>query len=99
MGASKTHQYSSSEINTALIARAIAHPARIRILNQISKGRNLRNIDLVSELQLVKSTVHKHILILKEADLIELDYLPNCYIIRLKEDNLDKLQFFIDHLN
>ena len=32
MGASKTNQYSINEIKSANIARALAHPARIRIL-------------------------------------------------------------------
>jgi DNA-binding transcriptional ArsR family regulator len=82
MGASKTHQYSAREIHTAKIANALGHPARIRIMNILKTQPFTRNVDLVDELELVQSTVHKHLRKLYAAGLIEIEFYPNCYYIR-----------------
>lgn len=91
MGASKTTQYSTEEIKSANIARALAHPARIRILSLLKQDSVIRNIDIVKDLHLVKSTVHSHLNKLKDADLIELEFYSNCYWVRSKKDVLDRI--------
>jgi len=82
MGASKTHQFSDLEIGSALIARALAHPARIKILLLLKDHTNLRNVDLVEHLSLSRSTVNNHLTKLKDAELIELEFHNNSYLIR-----------------
>jgi len=99
MGASKTTQFSNSEIKTAKLARALAHPARVRILALLKQEDFIRNVDLVKDLQLVKSTVHAHIIKLKEADLIELDFHSNCYFIRPNKEVIDKIPLYLEQLN
>ena len=92
MGASKTNHYTSKELEMALVARALSHPARIRILNILKTEELCRNIDLVSQLNLVQSTINTHIRKLKEANLITLDFTPNCYNIRaIKNNNVNNL--------
>lgn len=86
MGASKTLQYSEEELNIALIARAIAHPARVRIIKILQTEELCRSVDLVKILNLVPSTVKEHIYKLKEAKLIYLDFTPNCYLIKMNPD-------------
>jgi len=86
MGASKTTFYTTSELDTALVARALAHPARVRILKILKSDEFCRNIDLVSYLNLVQSTINFHIQKLKEAGLITLDFTPNCYTIKANKD-------------
>lgn len=83
MGASKTLQYSEEELNIALIARAIAHPARVRIIKILQSEEHCRSVDLVQMLNLVPSTVNEHIYKLKDAQLIYLDFTPNCYILKM----------------
>lgn len=99
MGASKTSQYSCNEIKTANIARALAHPARLRILNLVSQKNCVRNTDLVYELQLVKSTINSHLAKLKDADLIQLEFHSNSYLIRSNEGEIDKIPQYFDILN
>lgn len=83
MGASKTLHYSEEELNIALIARALAHPARVRIISILKKENFCRSVDLLNELNLVQSTVNQHINKLKDAQLIHLDFIPNCYLLKL----------------
>lgn len=99
MGASKTYQYSDKEIHSAQIARALAHPARIRILSLIKNDNFVRNVDLAYHLQLVPSTINAHLKKLCDADLIEMEFMHNCYLIRLKYESYDEIPFFFDNFN
>jgi len=99
MGASKTTQYSIDEIKSAKIARALAHPARIRILSLLKQEVFTRNIDLVKDLQLVKSTVNSHLNKLRDADLIELEFHSNFYWIRTKKDVIDRIPSYFEQIN
>ena len=99
MGASKTNQYSINEIKTANIARALAHPARIRILSLLKQELFTRNTDLVKDLKLVKSTINSHLNKLQDADLIELEFHSNCYWIRSKKDVLDRIPSYLEQIN
>lgn len=99
MGASKTSQYSSHEIHSAQIARALAHPARIRILALIKKNKFIRTIDLSANLHLVPSTVNAHLKKLLDADLIDLEFFHNCYIVRPKYDAFDQIPYLFEHFD
>lgn len=83
MGATKTLNYSEEELNIALIARALAHPARVRIIKLLKSENQCRSIDLVNVLNLVPSSISEHIYKLKDAQLIHLDFTPNCYLLKL----------------
>ncbi|HEY8418083.1 MAG TPA: metalloregulator ArsR/SmtB family transcription factor [Limnochordales bacterium] len=54
----------------ALVARALAHPVRIRILRRLGREGSYCG-DLVELLGLAQSTVSHHLRILREAGLIE----------------------------
>lgn len=85
MGACKTNQYSEIEIKSAKIAKALSHPARIRILSLLNEETFVRNVDLVKDLQLVKSTISSHLHKLLEVDLIEFEFQSNSYRIHSKK--------------
>jgi len=54
----------------AFLAKAVAHPARVRILRLLS-GKEARVCsEIVGELPLAQSTVSEHLRVLKEAGLI-----------------------------
>ena len=55
----------------ALIARALAHPARLRILRLLAVEPECRGYEVFSELPLAQSTVSEHLRVLREAGLIE----------------------------
>ncbi len=54
----------------ALLAKAIAHPARVRIVRLLSRKEARVCSQIVGELPLAQSTVSEHLRILKEAGLI-----------------------------
>ena len=54
----------------ALLAKAVAHPARVRILRLLSRKEACVCSQIVDELPLAQSTVSEHLRILKEAGLI-----------------------------
>ncbi len=54
----------------ALLAKAVAHPARVRILRLLSRKEARVCSQIVGELPLAQSTVSEHLRILKEVGLI-----------------------------
>lgn len=54
----------------ALLAKAIAHPARVRILRLLCRKEARVCSQIVGELPLAQSTVSEHLRILKESGLI-----------------------------
>jgi ArsR family transcriptional regulator len=54
----------------ALLAKAVGHPARVRILRILSNREARVCSQIVGELPLAQSTVSEHLRILKEAGLI-----------------------------
>ena len=55
----------------AVMAKAIAHPTRVRILRVLDAHRTCVTGDVVAELALAQSTVSEHLRILREAGLIQ----------------------------
>lgn len=95
MGAIKPNNYSQKEIELSMIARAMAHPARIQMIQTLKSHTYFRNTDFVSQLRLSKSTVSDHLTKLKDAELIHIDYHPHFYSVSLNEKKLIHLSGFI----
>jgi ArsR family transcriptional regulator len=55
----------------AMMAKALAHPARVRILRVLDARQACVTGDVVAELALAQSTVSEHLRILREAGLIQ----------------------------
>ena len=87
MGATKSHEFSSKENKLARYAKALAHPARIAILNLLAAKATCQCGDIVEEIPLSQSTVSQHLKELKEAGLIkgEIEGAKVCYCIDEKE--------------
>lgn len=73
----------------AQLARAVAHPARVRIVRLLMNRESCVCGEIVDELPLAQSTVSQHLKVLKQAGLIqgEVDGPKVCYCI-----NASKLQ-------
>lgn len=89
-----SEQDKSDEQELAQLAKALAHPARVRILRVLHALHNAGgclNSSLVSELGLAQSTVSEHLRILKEAGFINAEPDPPkvCYRI-----NPEKVEHF-----
>lgn len=95
MGATKTEQYSQNTIKLAKLANALGHPARITIVKTLQEYQSFRFTDFQKILQLSQPTVQNHLSKLKSAELIELDYHPHEYHVRLNHQNIDSLNYFL----
>ena len=59
------------DVDLAMMAKALAHPARLRILRVLDARQACVTGDVVVELGLAQSTVSEHLRILREAGLIQ----------------------------
>lgn len=98
MGATKLYVHGERTIDLALITRAIAHPARIRIVELARENSRIRNKDLSNALELNKKTIYDHLLKLKESGLVNVTFYPNCYHIELVEERFDALIRFLTNI-
>lgn len=71
MGITKTAIFTDKQNKLAVQLKAIAHPARIAILQEIIKANACICGDLVTELGLAQATISQHLKELKNAGLIQ----------------------------
>jgi len=71
----------SDEAEVAALAKALAHPARIRIIRLLLEKQTCIACDIVEEVGLAQSTVSEHLRILKAAGVIAgaLEHPRVCY--------------------
>ncbi len=83
MGISKVEMFSKREVELAELAKALAHPARIAILQLLLKKQSCICGDIVGEIPLSQSTISQHLKELKKIGLIkgEVDGAKVCYCI------------------
>lgn len=67
----------------AVIAKAMAHPARVRIIGFLLSKPGCIGGDIVNQLGLAQSTVSEHLRILKESGIVTgtIDYPRICYAL------------------
>jgi predicted transcriptional regulator len=83
MGLTKTEIFSDEQNKLATVLKAIAHPARIAILQEIIKANSCICGDLVNDLGLAQATISQHLKELKMAGLIQgtIEGVSVCYCI------------------
>lgn len=94
MGASKSSAFTKKQNNLALLAKALAHPARIAIVELLLKKQSCVCGTIVDELPLAQATISQHLKELKAAGIIKGSISGNsiCYCLEPKTINL-LLQF------
>ncbi|EQA44685.1 DNA-binding helix-turn-helix protein [Leptospira broomii serovar Hurstbridge str. 5399] len=92
MALNKKAEFEIEEQNLAQFAKAIAHPARIAILNTIAERKECICGEIVEVLPLAQATVSQHLRELKEIGLItgEIEGTKSCYCINW--ENLERFQ-------
>lgn len=70
MGITKTHLFNESQNEIAAMLKAMAHPARVAIIEHLIKVNVCIGGDLVNELGLAQATISQHLKELKTAGLI-----------------------------
>lgn len=83
MGATKTDLFTKEQNDLATMAKAIAHPARIAILQYLVRKNACVCGDLVEELGLAQATTSQHLKELKNAGIIQgtIEGVSICYCI------------------
>ena len=83
MGITKSEIYTEEQNRLAVQLKAIAHPARIAILQELIKVNACICGDLVGELGLAQATISQHLKELKNAGLIQgtIEGVSVCYCI------------------
>lgn len=83
MAQSGTERFSEEHQLLSEIAKAFSHPARIAILEVLSRNNSCVCGDVVNEIPLSQATVSQHLKVLKEAGLISgtIDGPKTCYCI------------------
>jgi DNA-binding transcriptional ArsR family regulator len=86
MGATKTDLFTKQQNDIAIMAKAIAHPARVAILQYLVKKNACVGGDLVEELGLAQPTTSQHLKELKNAGIIQgtVEGTSVCYCINPK---------------
>ena len=86
MGLTKTEIFSDKQNRLAQMMKALAHPARIAIIQQLIKSQACICGDLVDELGLAQATISQHLKELKNAGLIKgtIEGTSVCYCIDSK---------------
>jgi DNA-binding transcriptional ArsR family regulator len=86
MGATKTDLFTKQQNDIAGMAKAIAHPARVAILQYLVKKNACVGGDLVEELGLAQPTTSQHLKELKNAGIIQgtVEGASVCYCINPK---------------
>lgn len=83
MGATKTNLFTKKQNQMAAMAKALAHPARIAILQYLLRTNACVCGDIVDELGLAQATISQHLKELKNAGLIQgtIEGTSICYCI------------------
>ena len=71
MGRSKNEAFSDQQNRIAELAKALAHPARLAILQYLAETKVCITGDISDELPLSRTTVNQHLTELKNAGLIQ----------------------------
>jgi ArsR family transcriptional regulator len=79
----KTSAFTEEQQQLARVAKALAHPARVAIIQLLASKHTCISGDIAAELPLSRTTVSQHLQELKALDLIrgEIDGLTVCYCL------------------
>lgn len=99
MGASKTEHFTDEQNELAKIAKALAHPARIAILEHLLKVNQCICGDIVAELPLAQPTVSQHLKEMKNAGIIKGTIEGNAVCYCLDENTIEKLHLYFKEIS
>ncbi|GIZ10177.1 helix-turn-helix transcriptional regulator [Flavobacterium sp. UMI-01] len=99
MGTTKTAHFTTEQNEWATLLKAIAHPARIAIIQHLIKVNSCICGAIVNELPLSQPTVSQHLKELKNAGLIKGNLEGNTICYCLDEDGFAKIKDFFQTVN
>jgi ArsR family transcriptional regulator len=84
--------------DTARLARALSHPARIHIVRLLAAQTECRGADVFAELPLAQSTVSEHLRVLVDAGVVSSRRVGTTSVYCLRPDRLAPLSVLIQDL-
>jgi ArsR family transcriptional regulator len=96
MGVTKTEHFTDSQNEMAILIKALAHPARIAIMEYLFAVNSCICGDIVNEMPLSQPTISQHLKELKNAGLIKgtVEGTSICYCI--DENGIAQLQSYFN---
>ena len=98
MGITKSDNFNTRQNEIAVLLKAIAHPARIAIIEYLLKSNKCICNDIVSEIKLAQPTVSQHLRELKNSGLIKGEISGNSICYCLNEKSWMKLQKYMNNI-
>ena len=97
----KTTAFTEEQQQLARVAKALAHPARVAIIQLLASKQTCISGDIAAELPLSRTTVSQHLQELKALDMIrgEIDGLTVCYCLNtelLRQVHQQFTAFFVE---
>ncbi len=98
MGITKTEHFSEEQNEIAVLLKALAHPARIAIVEYLLSVDTCICNDIVAELPLAQATVSQHIKALKNSGIIQgtVEGKAICYC--LNPETFKKMEHFMGQI-
>ena len=97
MNQTKKEPFSEQQHEIAMLAKALAHPARVAIIEYLLQSKACYCGNIVDELPLAQSTVSQHLKVLKDASLIQGNIEGNAVCYCIDNEGFEKLQNYIHH--
>lgn len=92
MGITKTSLFTENQNEIASLAKAIAHPARVAIIEYLLKVNACICNDIVNELPLAQPTISQHLKELKNAGIIKGNIEGNAICYCIDHNNFNKIK-------
>ena len=99
MGATKTDHFSNKQNTVAILFKALAHPARIAIIEYLIKVNKCICGDIVNELPLAQPTISQHLKELKNAGIIQGSIEGNSICYCINKTTISKLGSYFDNIS
>lgn len=94
MGAIKPFDYTHFELAVASGARALNHPCRVKMMHLVHETPGINSIELSRFFKMSKSTIHDHLLKLKDAGFINMEYHVHSYRLFVDPDGFHRFLSF-----
>jgi ArsR family transcriptional regulator len=88
----------NTEDSISVVAKALAHPVRLRILTLLATQSECRGHEIFSEIHLAQSTVSEHLRVLKDAGLVSAHAAGAGMVYCITISTLEPLAGFLDEL-
>ena len=98
MGATKTDNFTENQNQLAGLLKALAHPARVAIIEHLVKTNKCVCGDIVDVIPLAQATVSQHLKELKNAGLIKGNIEGNAVCYCVDCDNWEKLKSMLNEI-